>query len=206
MRQVCDGAGVGVRAGVMCVWCLVSNRLLARLCLLRDWLAAPASSRSESHVCTQRVCTQQPVKAFMKGLEQEKRVLKLCTGLYVLLQWRELWSFHSEWRQCSTVIHAAVALHLSLPYRIAFQHASTTNHTTFTPQLTSHLQNDAAASRLNFQPGLYSPITQLTLHALLLCVSVVQVSAVVEALVCKYVALTHEELEEWSVDPEGYIR
>ncbi|WIA23852.1 hypothetical protein OEZ85_013510 [Tetradesmus obliquus] len=33
-----------------------------------------------------------------------------------------------------------------------------------------------------------------------------QVSAVVEALVLKYVALTHEELEEWSSDPEGYIR
>jgi hypothetical protein len=32
------------------------------------------------------------------------------------------------------------------------------------------------------------------------------VSAVVEALVLKYVALTHEELEEWSSDPEGYIR
>jgi hypothetical protein len=33
-----------------------------------------------------------------------------------------------------------------------------------------------------------------------------QVPAVVEALVLKYVALTHEELEEWSSDPEGYIR
>jgi hypothetical protein len=32
------------------------------------------------------------------------------------------------------------------------------------------------------------------------------VSAVVEALVSKYVALTAEELEEWRDDPEGYIR
>eukprot|EP00878_Enallax_costatus_P026536 GHUV01028481.1.p1 GENE.GHUV01028481.1~~GHUV01028481.1.p1 ORF type:complete len:196 (+),score=59.09 GHUV01028481.1:444-1031(+) len=33
-----------------------------------------------------------------------------------------------------------------------------------------------------------------------------QVPAVVEALVLKYVALTQDELEEWSSDPEGYIR
>lgn len=33
-----------------------------------------------------------------------------------------------------------------------------------------------------------------------------QVPAVVEALVLKYVALTSDELEEWSSDPEGYIR
>jgi len=33
-----------------------------------------------------------------------------------------------------------------------------------------------------------------------------QVGQVVEALVLKYVALTHDELEEWRDDPEGYIR
>ena len=33
-----------------------------------------------------------------------------------------------------------------------------------------------------------------------------EVGPLVDALVAKYVALTHEELEEWQVDPEGYIR
>lgn len=36
--------------------------------------------------------------------------------------------------------------------------------------------------------------------------SLLQVGQIVEALVLKYVALTHEELEEWRDDPEGYIR
>jgi hypothetical protein len=46
----------------------------------------------------------------------------------------------------------------------------------------------------------------LLLLLLPLLLLLLQVGQVVEALVLKYVALTHEELEEWRDDPEGYIR
>lgn len=53
-----------------------------------------------------------------------------------------------------------------------------------------------------------APQSKLSAAAVAAAVTAVllQVGQIVEALVLKYVALTHEELEEWRDDPEGYIR